>query len=126
MSCIERAGWFSGLLSAVKLYQSVSISGPSATSKPIERKMASMRAQVRMTGCRTAAPTPATRQRDIERLFGESRLELCVGEGAAARIERRLEPRLCRVDRLPALRRASGASEPSAFSSAVSSPLLPR
>ena len=36
MSCIERAGWFSGLFSAVKLYQSVSISGPSATSKPID------------------------------------------------------------------------------------------
>jgi hypothetical protein len=27
VSCIDRAGWFSGLLSAVKLYQSVSISG---------------------------------------------------------------------------------------------------
>jgi hypothetical protein len=33
VSRIERAGWFSGLLSAVKLYQSVSISGPSATSE---------------------------------------------------------------------------------------------
>jgi hypothetical protein len=47
VSCIERAGWFSGLFSAVKLIQSVSISGPSATSKPIEPKMASMRSIVR-------------------------------------------------------------------------------
>jgi len=31
----------------VKLYQSVSISGPSATSKPIERKICSIRSQVR-------------------------------------------------------------------------------
>ena len=31
MSCIARAGWLSGMLSAVKLYQSSSISGPVAT-----------------------------------------------------------------------------------------------
>ena len=56
MSCIERAGWFSGLLSAVKLYQSVSISGPSATSKPIEAKIASMRSSARLTGWRPPWP----------------------------------------------------------------------
>ena len=48
MSCIERAGWFSGLFKALKLYQSVSISGPSATSKPIDRKIASIRWRARV------------------------------------------------------------------------------
>jgi hypothetical protein len=35
-----------------------------------------------------AAPTP--RKRDVERLGGEPRRELCVGQRAAARLERRL------------------------------------
>ena len=39
MSCIARAGWFSGMLSAVKLYHWVSISGPSATEKPRSAKI---------------------------------------------------------------------------------------
>jgi len=42
------------------LYQSVSISGPSATSKPIERKICSTRIQVRMTGLKAAAAAAAT------------------------------------------------------------------
>lgn len=49
--CIERAGWSSGVLSAVKFWKSASISGPSTTSKPIERNKASMRSSVRVTGC---------------------------------------------------------------------------
>ena len=36
---MERAGWLGGLFKAVNEYQSVSISGPSATSKPMERKI---------------------------------------------------------------------------------------
>ena len=35
VSCISLAGWFSGKLRAVKLYQSSSISGPSSILKPI-------------------------------------------------------------------------------------------
>jgi len=46
------------LFSAVKLYQSVSISGPSATSKPIEPKISSMRRQVRLIGCSPPRPRP--------------------------------------------------------------------
>ena len=56
MSCIDRAGWFSGLLSAVKLYQSVSISGPSAISKPIEAKIASIRSSAWLTGWMPPVP----------------------------------------------------------------------
>ncbi len=33
-------GWWPGILSASKLYQSVSICGPSATAKPISAKIA--------------------------------------------------------------------------------------
>ena len=35
VSYMPRAGWAGGMLSASKLYQSVSASGPSATSKPM-------------------------------------------------------------------------------------------
>jgi hypothetical protein len=61
------------VLSAVKFWKSASISGPSATSKPIERNSAFdafERARDRM---QTATRLTATRQRHIERLFGQSR-----------------------------------------------------
>ena len=35
VSCMSRAGWSAGMLSAAKLYSSVSISGPSRTWKPM-------------------------------------------------------------------------------------------
>ena len=38
---MPRAGWWGGMLSASKLCQSSSTSGPSATSKPMETKMSS-------------------------------------------------------------------------------------
>src|SRR2546423_3326964 len=37
---MSRAGWLAGKLSSVKLYSSVSMSGPSATAKPMSAKMA--------------------------------------------------------------------------------------
>jgi hypothetical protein len=48
VSCIDRAGWLGGLFSEVKLCQSLSISGPSATSKPMLAKICSMRSSVRL------------------------------------------------------------------------------
>jgi hypothetical protein len=39
VSCISRAGWYSGKFNAVKLCQSSSISGPSDTLKPILEKI---------------------------------------------------------------------------------------
>ena len=53
---MDRAGWSSGVLSAVKLNQSDSISGPWATSKPMEPKIASMRSRVNDTGCKPPCP----------------------------------------------------------------------
>ena len=91
MSCIERAGWFSGLLSAVKLYQSVSISGPSATSKPIEREDrldALQRADDRMQRRHACA---AARQRDVERFLASCASSLLGWHRFAARRERRFD-----------------------------------
>ncbi len=50
------------MLSAVKLWKSSSISGPSATSKPSERNSDSMRSSVRVTGCSvpTSMPRPGS------------------------------------------------------------------
>jgi hypothetical protein len=39
VSCMSRAGWYSGRFRAVKLCQSSSISGPSDTLKPIVEKI---------------------------------------------------------------------------------------
>ena len=56
---LHRAGrWFSGVLSAVKLWKSSSISGPSATVKPSERNSASTRSSVRVIGCSVPVPRP--------------------------------------------------------------------
>ena len=85
MSCIERAGWFSGLLSAVKLYQSVSISGPSATSKPIEAKIASMRSQRAADRMDAAAAAAAAGQRDVERLAPRAALRARLRRAPARR-----------------------------------------
>ena len=46
VSCMSRAGWSGGKLSALKLCQSSSISGPRATAKPNDWKMAWMSASV--------------------------------------------------------------------------------
>ena len=43
---MPRAGWAGGMLSASKLYQSVSTSGPSATSKPMPTKTSSSSSRV--------------------------------------------------------------------------------
>ena len=49
MSHIPRAGWAGGMLSASKLYQSVSISGPSATSNPMPTNTSSSASRVWVT-----------------------------------------------------------------------------
>ena len=79
------------LLSAVKLYQSVSISGPSATSKPSEWKSASMRSSVRVTGCSAADALSAPGQRDVERLGLQLRFELCSASASRRAAQRRLD-----------------------------------
>ena len=126
MSCIDRAGWFSGLFSAVKLYQSVSISGPSATSKPIEAKIASMRSQRLAHRMHAAGAAAAAGQGDVERLRRELGFELRVGERGAARDQRASIACLAALISAPRAFFSSGGSAPSAFSCSVTLPALPR
>ena len=87
-----RAGWFSGVLSAVKLWKSSSISGPSATSKPSERNSVSMRSSVRVTGCRPPVPRAAARAAMTSSASAASCASSArVGQRVAARGERRFE-----------------------------------
>ena len=50
VSCISRAGCLGGKFRAVKLWKSSSMSGPSATAKPISAKMAIISSRVRSVG----------------------------------------------------------------------------
>jgi hypothetical protein len=129
VSCIERAGWFSGLFSAVKhWYQSVSISGPSATSKPIERKIASTRSHVRITGWSAAfRARPRPGKRDVDRFRVQALLQLGVQQRVAAGVQGVLDLRLGAVDQR-ALRFSfpREASLPRPFISSVICPVLPR
>ena len=52
VSNMSRAGWAGGMLSASKLYQSDSASGPSATVKPMPTKTSSNSARAWETRCR--------------------------------------------------------------------------
>ena len=51
VSCISRAGCLGGKFSAVKLWKSSSMSGPSATAKPMSAKMAIISSITCMVGC---------------------------------------------------------------------------
>ena len=127
MSCIERAGWFGGLLSEVKLCQSLSISGPSATSKPMLREDgldALHRAAHRVQAAGGAA---AAGQRDVERFGAQLDGEFLVGQLLAALGQRRLDGLLGHVDggaaRLLLVDRRAAAMP---FISSVMRPDLPR
>src|ERR1043166_7902808 len=75
------------MLSAVKLWKSVSISGPAATAKPMDPNNASTRARVRVIGC--SPPTPGPRPGSVTSSFSCARwaaslfalLELALGAG---------------------------------------------
>src|SRR5471030_2379391 len=51
VSCISRAGWRGGKLSAEKLWKSSSMSGPSATLKPISANTATISSITCSVGC---------------------------------------------------------------------------
>src|SRR5216684_119854 len=57
VSCMSRAGWLAGKLSKVKLYASVSMSGPSATANPMSAKIAVSSSFTCVNGC--TRPTSA-------------------------------------------------------------------
>ena len=59
VSCVSRAGWSVGMLSASKLWRSSSTQGPSRTSKPIERKRSSSSRRICVTGWSVPPPRRA-------------------------------------------------------------------
>ena len=61
VSCISRAGWPTGKFSMVKLYSSVSMSGPSATAKPISAKIAVISSMTWLIGWIRPASMPPSR-----------------------------------------------------------------
>ncbi len=129
VSCISRAGWPSGMLSLVKLRSSVSMSGPSATAKPMSAKIAVSSSITWLIGWMRPASAGrlAHRQRDVDGLGGEARVERGVLERVAcapssAAVTRSLRPLMQRA-LLPCARPASCA--PSVRSSAETEPFLP-
>ena len=73
------------MLSAVKLWKSSSISGPSATSKPSERNNASIRSSVRVIGCNPPVPMP----RPGSDTSSESAASCCASFASASAARRR-------------------------------------
>ena len=125
VSCMSRAGWSGGVLSASKLFHSVSIHGPVRTSKPRPRKIVSISRRTRVSGCsvpsgapRAGSVTSTTRARSAARLASSS---------AASRAPTALSmPDLARLAASPTAGRSAGGSLPSAFMRSETLPFLPR
>jgi hypothetical protein len=73
---MERAGWSSGVFSAVKLNQSDSISGPSATSKPMRAENRLDALQRERHRVQTTLPALAAWQAHVQRFGFELGLQL--------------------------------------------------
>src|SRR5579862_373364 len=121
-----REGWSGNMRSAVKLYQSISISGPSATENPIVRKSASTCSCARVMGC--SPPRELPRPGSVTSTDSAPSFE----SRSAARILSRTDwirastSAFARLIAAPALGRSSAESFPRLFSSSVSWPALPR
>ena len=76
------------MLSAVKLYQSSSISGPVATAKPRSAKISASSSITWLTGCTVPARRFGGRQREVERLGSKARFEFGGFEHLLARGQR--------------------------------------
>ena len=93
VSCMSRAGWSGGVLSASKLCHSVSIQGPVRTSKPMPWKICSISRRTSVSGCSVPRRAPARRQRDVDgarEIFGQRG----VVEPGQARADRALDAAL--------------------------------
>ncbi len=87
VSCISRAGWPSGKFSLVKLRSSVSMSGPSATAKPMSAKIAVSSSITWLIGWMRPASAGASRTGSVTstRLGVEPRVERGVLQRVLAR-----------------------------------------
>src|SRR4029453_13225205 len=112
VSCASRAGWLGGKLRPPKLWKASSTSGPSATEKPIDKKMSITSSSVwrrgwtwprgrRRPGSGTSTGSPASarapRRGDAARLLGGRGGEPLAGQDRRLRLERGGDVRLHRV-----------------------------
>ena len=98
------------MLRAVKLWKSSSISGPSATVKPISPKMATISSMVWLTGWMRPSASGRGGRVTSTRSLGEPGVERGLGEVALARVERAATASFRAFRRWPASRRSSGPS----------------
>ena len=87
---IPRAGWWGSWLSASKLWNTVSTSGPSSTVKPRPRNTSSSSRWVAVIRCRR--PTGwggVPGQRDVDAVGGQARVELGARSSRVARLDQR-------------------------------------
>ena len=87
MSISWRAGCSGGMFSAVKLCQSSSMSGPSATAKPISPRMAITSSMVWLTGWIAPRRLRPRRQGDVDALVHEPGVERRIDERALAAVD---------------------------------------
>ena len=127
MSCISRAGCPSGKLSAVKLYQSVSMSGPSAMVNPMSEKIAVISSQTWLMGwMRPVAVVGRVTGRVMSRRSLSSRASSAFARKSLPLAS--ISPPTSFLSPLiagPALFRSSGAMVPSDASNAETEPFLP-
>ena len=88
------------MLSAVKLWKSSSISGPSATAKPISPKIAITSSIVWLIGCRRPCSSGRTGSDTSTDFGGEPSFERGIVEGLLALVDRIRDDGLHRVQRL--------------------------
>src|SRR5690606_29194073 len=101
------------------------MSGPVRTPKPASRKMRSMRAMARVTGCRPAAPSP--RPGSVTSTLSAASFASSSACSSARRraSQRSWMVRLAPLIAWPAAGRSAGGRLPSAFRRSVSTPFLP-
>ena len=128
VSCISRAGCPSGKLSAVKLYQSVSISGPSAIEKPMSEKIAVISSitwligWIRPSAVGTAAIGSVTSTRSASSRAVSAASARVAAFASISAVTSFFSPLIA----APAALRSSAGRAPSVESSAETEPFLPR
>jgi hypothetical protein len=125
-----RAGWWSGMFSAEKFSQSLSMSGPSATLKPWAPNSATSSSKVRLIGWMPPASGPAGGCGRGGRVTSIRSAARRASSAAASSARRRVSispssAAFSRFSAAPRSFRCSGATAPRPFSSAVSRPLFP-
>ncbi len=126
VSCMARAGCSGGMFSASKLWNSSSISGPSATAKPICEKMAVISSRPCCTGCN--APQVAVRPGNVTSIRSASiRVALAFTASSASLCSSAVaNAALVRFTCWPITGRSAGGNLPTPLSTSVNAPFLPK